>query len=46
VIVLQAALDQEENARQLAWGTIAGVICLLASAVLALLARRRRAARA
>lgn len=42
VIVRQAALDQEVNARRLAWGALAGMVCLLASAVLALLARRRR----
>lgn len=42
VIVRQAALDQEANAKTIAWGTIAGGLCAIGFAVLALLGRRRR----
>jgi hypothetical protein len=41
VIVRQAALDQEANARRIASGVIGGVVCAICFAVLAWLGRRR-----
>jgi hypothetical protein len=42
VIVRQAALDQEANARLISRGAIGGGLCAIGAAVLALVGRRRR----
>ena len=44
VIVRQAALDQEVNARMFSWSAMAAAVCLVAFAVAALIGRRRQRA--